>query len=180
MGAHKLKRNIQRESWAWYGWRIGFFTDLRMGEAAWRMTPSLGECGRPGLGGWVTALAVSGDWLVCGGGPELGLWHLGSRELMAVLRQAGDVTHHALLPLPDRLLAGSSRGKLSSWTYDGRLLGQLTAGPATLYSLHHNQGADSRFHVTTAAGSSPELDLFISPAYKAFSLHTMPNQIAAK
>lgn len=35
---------------------------------------------RPEMGNWIGAVAVNADWLVCGGGPRLSLWHLRTLE----------------------------------------------------------------------------------------------------
>ncbi|MEE6522370.1 hypothetical protein FKM82_020884 [Ascaphus truei] len=36
------------------------------------------ECARPQYGKWISCLATDSDWMVCGGGPMLTLWHLRS------------------------------------------------------------------------------------------------------
>ncbi|XP_059548832.1 THO complex subunit 6 homolog isoform X8 [Myotis daubentonii] len=36
------------------------------------------ECSRPHNGRWIGCLATDSDWMVCGGGPALTLWHLRS------------------------------------------------------------------------------------------------------
>lgn len=60
-------------------------TDLRSGEAVWSFRPSEeASLRRAGLGRWVGAVGVSGDWLVTGGGPALGLYHIPTRKLMKV------------------------------------------------------------------------------------------------
>ncbi|NXI39116.1 THOC6 protein, partial [Galbula dea] len=46
------------------------------------------ECSRPQNGKWIRCLATDSDWMVCGGGPALTLWHLRS------------VTPTTVFPLP--------------------------------------------------------------------------------
>ncbi|XP_075784894.1 THO complex subunit 6 isoform X3 [Pelodiscus sinensis] len=46
------------------------------------------ECSRPQNGKWIRCLATDCDWMVCGGGPALTLWHLRS------------VTPTTVFPLP--------------------------------------------------------------------------------
>ncbi|XP_030330584.1 THO complex subunit 6 homolog isoform X2 [Strigops habroptila] len=48
------------------------------------------ECSRPNHGKWIRCLATDSDWMVCGGGPALTLWHLRS------------VTPTTVFPLPPR------------------------------------------------------------------------------
>ena len=43
------------------------------------------QVSRPSFGHHVSALAVDGPFMVCGGGVELGIWHLGSLSLASVL-----------------------------------------------------------------------------------------------
>ncbi|XP_059548826.1 THO complex subunit 6 homolog isoform X2 [Myotis daubentonii] len=40
--------------------------------------PPSQECSRPHNGRWIGCLATDSDWMVCGGGPALTLWHLRS------------------------------------------------------------------------------------------------------
>uniref|UniRef100_A0A8B9VEK9 Uncharacterized protein n=1 Tax=Anas zonorhyncha TaxID=75864 RepID=A0A8B9VEK9_9AVES len=50
--------------------------------------PKIQECSRPQNGKWIRCLATDSDWMVCGGGPALTLWHLRS------------VTPTTVFPLP--------------------------------------------------------------------------------
>ena len=43
------------------------------------------ELARPGIGGHVASVAVTGDWLAAGGGPAPAVWHLKSLALATSL-----------------------------------------------------------------------------------------------
>ncbi|XP_043859383.1 THO complex subunit 6 homolog [Dromiciops gliroides] len=53
--------------------------DLRTGEEVQNIEVyKHEECARPQNGKWIGCLATDSDWMVCGGGPALTLWHLRS------------------------------------------------------------------------------------------------------
>ncbi|KAL4707418.1 hypothetical protein ACJJTC_008603 [Scirpophaga incertulas] len=47
---------------------------------------------RPDLGIWVGSAALSNDWIVCGGGPRLALWHIRSLDAATVF----DIPDHGI------------------------------------------------------------------------------------
>lgn len=54
-------------------------------------------CARSDLGRWVGCVAVDkDDWLVCGGGPRLCLWHLRSLAVTTVFDTPGACANHVM------------------------------------------------------------------------------------
>ncbi|XP_068779393.1 THO complex subunit 6 homolog isoform X9 [Struthio camelus] len=125
------------------------------------------ECSRPQNGKWIRCLATDSDWMVCGGGPALTLWHLRS------------VTPTTVFPLPpcqqhvlfyqDLLLAGGQGPALHQLQLSGELKARVPCSPRTLLSLCLNERSPEH-KVLTAAGSSPKIDVFTNLGYRAFSL----------
>ncbi|KAM9457642.1 THO complex subunit 6 homolog isoform 2-T2 [Clarias gariepinus] len=47
------------------------------------------ECARPQYGKWISCVATDSDWMLCGGGPALSLWHLRSMSPTSVFSLSG-------------------------------------------------------------------------------------------
>ncbi|XP_030649083.1 THO complex subunit 6 homolog [Chanos chanos] len=47
------------------------------------------ECARPQFGKWISCLTTDSDWMLCGGGPSLSLWHLRSLSPTSVFPLPG-------------------------------------------------------------------------------------------
>uniref|UniRef100_A0A674AH53 THO complex 6 n=1 Tax=Salmo trutta TaxID=8032 RepID=A0A674AH53_SALTR len=47
------------------------------------------ECARPQYGKWISCLTTESDWMLCGGGPSLSLWHLRSMSPTSIFPLAG-------------------------------------------------------------------------------------------
>ncbi|KAG8140606.1 hypothetical protein E2320_003275 [Naja naja] len=101
-----------------------------------------GECSRPQNGKWISCLATDSDWMVCGGGPTLTLWHLRS------------VTPTTIFPLP--------QCQQQAMFYQDLI---LSAGHSP--TINHLQISGEAL---TAAGSSHFIDVFTNFGYRAFSL----------
>ena len=60
--------------------------DIAQQEVVHSMRPAeVTELARPGIGGHVASVAVTGDWLAAGGGPAPAVWHLKSLALATSL-----------------------------------------------------------------------------------------------
>ncbi|XP_021239520.1 THO complex subunit 6 homolog [Numida meleagris] len=130
-------------------------------------TGTFTECSRPQHGKWIRCLATDSDWMVCGGGPALTLWHLRS------------VTPTTVFPLPpgqqhvlfhqDLVLACGQGPALHQLQLSGELRGRVPCTPPALRCLCLHPPAPEH-KVLTAAGNSPKIDVFTNLGYRAFSL----------
>uniref|UniRef100_A0A914VQ27 THO complex subunit 6 n=1 Tax=Plectus sambesii TaxID=2011161 RepID=A0A914VQ27_9BILA len=130
------------------------------------------DCARNALGSWLGCVAVDGEWLVCGGGPALAIWHLSSMSMAQVLSTGADVEHHAVELCDNKILAGGSQPRLFQWTYRGESITDVGCSSNIIYDIAAN--TNGRNHITTCCGSSSKVDVFINLGYKSFSLETMP------
>ncbi|XP_072792525.1 THO complex subunit 6 isoform X2 [Taeniopygia guttata] len=125
------------------------------------------ECSRPQLGKWIRCLATESDWMVCGGGPALTLWHLRSGTPTTVFGLA-QPQHHALFH-QDLVLSGGVGPALHLLQLSGDVRGKVPVTPAALRSLClHPRSPEHQ--VLTVAGNSPKIDVFTNLGYRAFSL----------
>ncbi|XP_065511385.1 THO complex subunit 6 homolog isoform X2 [Caloenas nicobarica] len=124
------------------------------------------ECSRPQLGKWIRCLATDCDWMVCGGGPALTLWHLRSVTPTTVF-PLPHPQHHVLFH-QDLVLSGGRGPVLHQFHLSGDLRGRVPVSSPALRSLALAQR--HQHQVLTAAGNSPKIDVFTNLGYRAFSL----------
>ncbi|XP_071657416.1 THO complex subunit 6 isoform X2 [Patagioenas fasciata] len=124
------------------------------------------ECSRPQLGKWIRCLATDGDWMVCGGGPALTLWHLRSGTPTTVF-PLPHPQHHVLFH-QDLVLSGGRGPLLHQFHLSGDARGRVPVSSPALRSLA--LAPRHQHTVLTAAGNSPKIDVFTNLGYRAFSL----------
>ncbi|XP_006000935.1 THO complex subunit 6 homolog [Latimeria chalumnae] len=125
------------------------------------------ECTRPQYGKWISCLTTDSDWMLCGGGPALTLWHLRS------------VTPTTVFPLPgcqkqvmfyqELILSAGDSPMIHHSQISGDIKAQIPCTPPSIYSLSINEQSQEH-KVLTAAGSSSKIDVFTNFGYRAFSL----------
>ncbi|XP_026481065.1 THO complex subunit 6-like [Ctenocephalides felis] len=117
---------------------------------------------RPKIGKWVGCVTINQDWLVCGGGPKLSLWHLRSLE-MSTVYDLPNCGIHVTSFVDDHILAAGGSGHVYQMTYDGTLLSDIATTPTAVYSVVHRNIPKK---VMSIAGSSNILDISTSFSYK--------------
>ncbi|XP_053551028.1 THO complex subunit 6 homolog isoform X2 [Bombina bombina] len=142
--------------------------DLRNGAQTHRIEVyKYEECARPQYGKWISCLATDSDWMVCGGGPLLTLWHLRS------------VTPTTVFPIQesqlqvqfyqDMILCAGQAPHVNHCQINGDIRAQIPSSLRCIYSLSVNEGSQEN-KVLTVAGSSSKIDVFTNFRYRAFSL----------
>jgi len=125
------------------------------------------ECARPQLGRWISCLATDSDWLLCGGGPSLSLWHLRSMSPTSVLPIAG--CQRQAMFYQDLILSAGEGPYLYHSLVGGKVKAQIPCTPPSLNTLALNDHP-SEPRVLTLGGSSNHIDVFTNLSYRAFSL----------
>uniref|UniRef100_A0A8I5TV18 THO complex subunit 6 n=1 Tax=Pongo abelii TaxID=9601 RepID=A0A8I5TV18_PONAB len=127
------------------------------------------ECSRPHNGRWIGCLATDSDWMVCGGGPALTLWHLRSSTPTTVFPIRAPQKHVTFYQ--DLILSAGQGRCVNQWQLSGELKAQVPGSSPGLLSLSLNQQpAAPECKVLTAAGNSCRVDVFTNLGYRAFSL----------
>ncbi|XP_027621944.1 THO complex subunit 6 homolog isoform X2 [Tupaia chinensis] len=127
------------------------------------------ECARPQNGRWIGCLATDSDWMVCGGGPALTLWHLRSSTPTTVFPMRAPQKHVTFYQ--DLILSAGQGPCVNQWQLSGELRAQVPGSSPGLLSLSLNQQpAAPECKVLTAAGNSCRVDVFTNLGYRAFSL----------
>ncbi|XP_041035961.1 THO complex subunit 6 homolog isoform X2 [Carcharodon carcharias] len=124
-------------------------------------------CARPQYGKWIGCLSTDSDWMVCGGGPALTLWHLRSVTPTTVYPLQG--CQQQAMFYQDLILTAGDAPMVSHCQISGDVKAQIPCTPPSVYSLLINEHSPEH-KVLTAAGSSSSIDVFTNFGYRAFSL----------
>lgn len=122
---------------------------------------------RPDIGKWVGSASISDDWVVCGGGPRLSLWHLRSLDVVT----AFDIPDHGIhvsFFYDDCVIAGGTAKHLYQLCYSGDVKVELPVSATTVYSAVLRTTPNK---ILAIAGSSPEIDLCTTFNYRDQVLH---------
>lgn len=138
------------------------FWDTREKRAVNQIEPHKNEkLVRPQFGKWIGAVAVTDDWLICGGGPKVSLWHLRSLECTTVFPYTKQA--HTTGFIDDIVFIGGDYNHLCQYNLKGDLTAELAVSASSIYSVV-NQMEPKKF--MSIAGSSNQLDICTDFNYK--------------
>ncbi|XP_065346686.1 THO complex subunit 6 homolog [Cloeon dipterum] len=118
---------------------------------------------RPTLGKWLGAASFNDDWLVCGGGPFLSLWHLRSMTLAETFTCMDDQGIYVADLHGDRIFAGGASHHLTHLSLTGGVLAEVPLSATCLYSLAYQESPQK---VMCMAGSSHKIDFCTNFNYR--------------
>uniref|UniRef100_A0A3P8SG24 THO complex 6 n=1 Tax=Amphiprion percula TaxID=161767 RepID=A0A3P8SG24_AMPPE len=125
------------------------------------------SCARPQFGKWISCLTTDSDWMLCGGGPSLSLWHLRSLSPTSIFPLSGCQRQAAFYQ--DKILAVGEGAFVSHCLLGGEVKAQIPCTPQSLNTLQLNTNS-TEHRVLTVGGSSDHIDVFTNLSYRAFSL----------
>ncbi|RZC34507.1 THO complex subunit 6, partial [Asbolus verrucosus] len=128
--------------------------DLRDNAVVHKIEPHIKDkvC-RPELGHWIGGVGINDDWLLCGGGPRLSLWHLRSLNISTVFPIEDKGIHIAEI-FQDKIFAGGRSALFYQMSFNGDIITEIPTSPVTTYSAVHQ---DEPFQTLCIAGSSPKI-----------------------
>ncbi|XP_076674117.1 THO complex subunit 6 [Andrena cerasifolii] len=141
--------------------------DLRKKENTNILTPHLvDKVARPALGKWIGAIDFTEDWLLCGGGPSLSLWHMRTMEAATVFDLPDEGIHVANI-YEERVIAAGTAPHVYHLTYQGETLAKVPTSSNTVYSIMYQETPQK---VLSVAGSSNNLDVCTNFNYRELTL----------
>ncbi|XP_014211573.1 THO complex subunit 6 [Copidosoma floridanum] len=117
---------------------------------------------RSKMGKWIGAVDLTDDWLLCGGGPKLSLWHLRTMEVATVFDLPDEGIHVANI-FEERVIAGGAMPYLSHLTYQGVTLAKVPVSSNTVYSVVYQEQPQ---RVLCIGGSSNKIDVCTNFNYR--------------
>ncbi|KAG7156048.1 THO complex subunit 6-like [Homarus americanus] len=127
------------------------------------------QLARPHLGRFISSLDLYNDWLVCGGGPRVGIFHLRSLALTTVLPSAKSAIHATKFT---RHAEGGDRGgiviagvlpHLCVCSMAGVVTAQLPSSSPCIYTVNVT---DKPFTMMTYGGTSTKIDVCFNLNYR--------------
>lgn len=116
---------------------------------------------RPNLGKWQGSVSRNNDWLLCGGGPRPGLYHLRSLHCSTIFPFPKKV--HVTGFIDDYLYIAGDDKTFNEFNINGNINAQITTSASTIYSVA------TQFYpanLISIGGTSNNLDLCTSLNYK--------------
>ncbi|KAJ7990026.1 hypothetical protein DPEC_G00310590 [Dallia pectoralis] len=125
------------------------------------------DCARPQYGKWISCLTTDSDWMLCGGGPSLSLWHLRSMSPTSIFPISGCQRQATFYQ--DMILSVGEGQFVSHCLLGGEVKAQIPCTPHSLNTLALNLSS-TEHRVLTVGGSSHQIDVFANLSYRSFSL----------
>ncbi|XP_013380726.1 THO complex subunit 6 homolog [Lingula anatina] len=127
-------------------------------------------CARSEYGRWIGCVAVdpTDDWLVCGGGPKLSLWHLRTFAVTTVFDTPGACQQYTSF-FEDTIISAGSEPYVNHWYINGDRRSRVPCTPTSVCNVTINSEAENN-KVLSVVGSSAKVDLCTNFGYKALSL----------
>ncbi|XP_050307298.1 THO complex subunit 6 [Anthonomus grandis grandis] len=137
--------------------------DLRINKAVEKLIPHQNsQIARHNLGKWIGAVDSNEDYIVCGGGPRLSLFH--SRFLSnSTIFPIDDQGIHVTEIQDDKVFAGGRSKLFYQASFNGSIITEIPTSGATVYSAVRQE---TPFKIMAIAGSSPKIDISLNFMYK--------------
>jgi THO complex subunit 6 len=128
------------------------------------------ECARPKIGKWISTVAVDkvDDWMICGGGPALCMWHMRSMSPTTVFQTPNAAVNFAMFH-DDLIISAGSEPFVNHWALNGDRNAHVPCSPTNVFSVAVNNRSDN-YKVLCTAGNSYKIDVCTNFSYKAFCL----------
>lgn len=122
------------------------------------------------FGKWIGSVTLNDDWLICGGGPKLSLWHLRSLETTTIFDFPGKI--HVTNVVDDTILAAGEYKKLFHYSFNGATTAEIPISPTCVYSIIWQQNP---YKFVSIAGASNKVDICINLTYRDIVLNLYKN-----
>ncbi|KAL3270105.1 hypothetical protein HHI36_009163 [Cryptolaemus montrouzieri] len=117
---------------------------------------------RPELGKWIGAVGYNEDYLICGGGPRLSLWHFRSLNHSTIFPIEDKGIHIAEI-YQDKIFAGGRSPYFYQMCFNGDIIAEIPTSGVTTYSAIHQE---EPYKALCIAGSSRKIDVCSNFIYR--------------
>lgn len=147
--------------------------DLRQKDCVSTLKPFENQlCSRPHLGKYINSIAVDeNNWLICGGGPKLSMWHLRSMKVMSLLENNDDFfIPNTCVIYRNQILSGGNSNSLYVHTFENKLKTTINTNISCIYDISCSNSSNAN-NITCVSGSSSSIDICSNLSYKATTLN---------
>lgn len=146
--------------------------DVRTGTVCHNLEPHTNaSVARPENGKWMSCVCSdsNSEWVVCGGGPKLSLWHTRSWNLVTEM-ECDDFTPSVCKYYKDMIIAGGNKDNLLHYNVNGAQRAKIPCSIGNVFSICFDKNYSNAASPLIATGASFKIDIFNNPQYKAMSL----------
>lgn len=126
---------------------------------------------RPQFGKWQGTVAVTDDWLLCGGGPSVSLWHLRSMECTTIFPFIKPARVCGFLD--DVIYIGGDSNRLGQYNLKGDVTAEVPVSSSSIYSVLAQIEPDKFLSI---GGASNSLDICTNYNYRDVVLDLYESQ----
>ncbi|KAK3726628.1 hypothetical protein QZH41_012280, partial [Actinostola sp. cb2023] len=122
------------------------FWDCRSGSMTNMVEPYKDKnLNRPKFGKWIGCVALDSneEWMVCGGGPRLSVWHLRSLTCTGVLDTPNSSQQNALFH-EDTIITSGTEPSVFHWQVNGELRSQIPCTASCAYAMRINSASPQK------------------------------------
>lgn len=129
-------------------------------------------CARPHLGKHLNCIAVDDEnWLICGGGPRMAMWHLRSMKPMSLPEFEDELFVPNVCKIyQNQIITGGNSRQLYIHTFENKLRTKINTSINCIYDLSINYASKSN-KIVCVAGSGASIDICSNFSYKAATLN---------
>ncbi|KAF5291201.1 hypothetical protein FQA39_LY14443 [Lamprigera yunnana] len=137
--------------------------DIRAKQVSNKIEPHTNDdIARPNLGKWIGSVCINDDWLLCGGGPKLSLWHFRSLTASTIFPLDDKGIHFSEF-VNDKILAGGRANHFYNMVFNGEIVSQIPTSCVSVFAAVHQEDP---YRMLCIAGSSPKIDICSNFNYK--------------
>ncbi|XP_057658684.1 THO complex subunit 6 homolog [Diorhabda carinulata] len=137
--------------------------DTRTYKVIHSIKPHLDDkVGRPAIGKWIGAVSCNDDYVLCGGGPRLSLWHYRFLTNSTVF-PINDKGIHVAEIRNEKILAGGRSRLFYQMSFVGDIVAEIPVSPVTVYSAVYKEEPNK---ILSLAGSSSKIDICSNFMYR--------------
>lgn len=129
-------------------------------------------CARPHLGRHINCVAIDDEnWLICGGGPRLAMWHLRSMKPMSLPEFEDELFIPNVCKIyENQILSGGNSRQLYIHTFENKLKTEINTTTNCIYDIAINYTSKAN-KLVCVAGAGASLDIVSNFSYKAATLN---------
>lgn len=117
---------------------------------------------RPQFGKWIGAVDVSpnNEWLICGGGPSLSMWHVRSGNCAHIINTSNVIYATKFLSNNEDVMAAGSDNIITVWKRsEPNNVCQISPSIETIYSIAHHHYSQFNYNLFSFAGRGSQIEI---------------------
>jgi len=133
---------------------------------------------RPECGKWLSCITADadGEWIICGGGPQLSLWHNRSGSLVKPMEtklppaECSDFLPNVVKIIDDEIVAGGNSPYMIRWQMNGDLKAAIPCSIQSIFSVSTQPTSSNTPLPLLVTGTDYKINVFTNMGYHGMTL----------